>query len=1252
MKVGHRAVGVHPLSEVFLPLGEELPYTSCKRDKPSPEHGRTGKTRAMVSNFALALSFEGIALLRRVGSSWARIEEVPIDHPDLDVAVIAMRDRAEKLDPKGAEVAIVIPTEQIRFLDLPDFGGDASARDVAIRAALDGATPYPLSALAYDHALVGGRLQIAAVARETLDEAETFAKEHGFTPVCHLAQAPDGAFDGAVYFGKARTWKRAADRPSRAIEIVPATEAALTPVSAAAPAPRKPDPVAAPEPLSTPEMPDHVAAELPEARNMAPVATKPVAATKDDAPALPLRDEAPVHRAPANFAPATDEEEAAALPPSGNANHAVSEPETARAASGDRTIPASAAPDMPREAAMPPAMPVLPDVDAPARPEPVATHKTDAAPQPSDSATDAAPAEAAPVAFASSRTLRADGRVPPAPRPNLVPSTDVPPRRARFTPLATPEMRTRDSHVTSDHIEGLPDLKPAAMPMGRAPEASKPQAQATPPAPGTPLTARTDETTIPAGTLPLPAAPAPRTDEPALAAASRPVGPAGDRQGGTPARALGAPSHPDANNAAPTLGAAGRADADTPARPLGVPSRPEAGTTAPTLGAASPQTGEAPRFGSALPRTTSKSEGEARPKAPKKSGLRLGRKDKRSAPATDRPAFADPAPQAAAAEAPAKRKSGLRLSRRDKTPAPAPTPANVAAPAVAVAASGASPLARLAALRAPDAVPPAAARVAKLAKVTAAPERIPPAPTGAALSPLKIQPDPEAVDDLPLPVAKPMARTAPNIAPVTPGKPALERDRRSQMSQREERDRMTVFGAREQQAVGGKPRFLGLMLTAGLLLFLVGVAAWASVFLEDGLARFFRGQDEPTAVAALPDPVATEDPTVSSSATPEATASDQTGTTAGTETEPEAQEDTVELAAAQPEPADTADAPAPRSTPVPARALTPEEADATYAATGIWQRSPASPLTPPDDGVENVYVASIDPSVRMFDAVALPEAPDLLSQPVPVDPGLPPPAGMTFDIDERGVVRATPEGALTPDGLRVYTGPPPVVPPLRNPPVELAALPGPDTPVTTDAPDAPDTPDAAPAVTDPLSDFRPEARPDDVVEQQERATLGGISLQELEEFRPLARPRTAQEEAVEEEPSSPATDLAVRNSLEPVGRPRNMSAIVERAERERPTEPVQTAAVAPRVVAPSVPSSASVASSATVRNAINLSRINLIGVYGTPANRRALVRLASGKYLKVKVGDKLDGGRVAAIGDSELQYTKGGRNVTLQMPRG
>jgi hypothetical protein len=36
----------------------------------------------------------------------------------------------------------------------------------------------------------------------------------------------------------------------------------------------------------------------------------------------------------------------------------------------------------------------------------------------------------------------------------------------------------------------------------------------------------------------------------------------------------------------------------------------------------------------------------------------------------------------------------------------------------------------------------------------------------------------------------------------------------------------------------------------------------------------------------------------------------------------------------------------------------------------------------------------------------------------------------------------------------------------------------------------------------------------------------------------------------------------------------------------------------------------------------------------------------------VEVGDRLDGGQVAAIGESSLQYVKRGRTITLEVPAG
>jgi len=181
---------------------------------------------------------------------------------------------------------------------------------------------------------------------------------------------------------------------------------------------------------------------------------------------------------------------------------------------------------------------------------------------------------------------------------------------------------------------------------------------------------------------------------------------------------------------------------------------------------------------------------------------------------------------------------------------------------------------------------------------------------------------------------------------------------------------------------------------------------------------------------------------------------------------------------------------------------------------------------------------------------------------------------------------------------------------------------------------------------------RPRARPTDLIEQNERATLGGLSRTELASFRPQLRPQSPQDAAPEDSAEdTPPSALATAQSLRPESRPANFARIVARAT-PTPSAAASTASVAPRTVTPAIPSTASVTREATVRNAINLGRLNLIGVYGKPSDRRALVRLSNGRFRKVQVGDRIDGGRVSAIGEGELRYQKGSRNVVLKMPKG
>jgi hypothetical protein len=133
-------------------------------------------------------------------------------------------------------------------------------------------------------------------------------------------------------------------------------------------------------------------------------------------------------------------------------------------------------------------------------------------------------------------------------------------------------------------------------------------------------------------------------------------------------------------------------------------------------------------------------------------------------------------------------------------------------------------------------------------------------------------------------------------------------------------------------------------------------------------------------------------------------------------------------------------------------------------------------------------------------------------------------------------------------------------------------------------------------------------------------------------------------------------------SRRPAARPEDMARAIEEAVAAvaRLPDPPVTEDVAPEAeaepepevasAAPRIPSTANVAKQATVANAINLRELNLIGVYGTPSERYALVRNPNGRYIKVGVGDRLDGGRVAAITGSELRYEKRGRMIVLELP--
>jgi hypothetical protein len=462
-----------------------------------------------------------------------------------------------------------------------------------------------------------------------------------------------------------------------------------------------------------------------------------------------------------------------------------------------------------------------------------------------------------------------------------------------------------------------------------------------------------------------------------------------------------------------------------------------------------------------------------------------------------------------------------------------------------------------------------------------------------------------------------------------------------------EAQRLTIFGARKpdrKTVVGGKPKFLGLILTAVLLLFLAGVAAWASVFLDEGLARFFNAPNDEAITEApaglAPAPSEDVGPNIETASLSSALSS----------------EDTAVLDALR----------APQADPVVVLPeLSPQELAANYAVTGIWPVSPEVPQPAPLVSLDDLYITSIDPVSSSNDAVALPNVRALVTDNGLGEQTTPVAAGTSFALGTDGLVIPTVNGAITPNGVTVFMGRPDVTPP------KMPAR------------------KALPAKTDPslalIAKMRPQPRPSNLVEQNERSVNGGLSRSELAQLRPRLRPAVElaiAQPAPEVDPTTenaqndaaaaaaaaslaalaprvegiiiegPPNPQAVTASVRPDGRPKNFARVVKRAKAKQSTDQgTRVASVAPKVVVPKIPSSASVAKSATVKNAINLRNVNLIGVYGKPSSRRALVRLSNGRYQKVQVGDRIDGGRVSAIGDNELRYKKGSRNLTLKMPK-
>ncbi|SDX32228.1 hypothetical protein [Roseicitreum antarcticum] len=572
-------------------------------------------------------------------------------------------------------------------------------------------------------------------------------------------------------------------------------------------------------------------------------------------------------------------------------------------------------------------------------------------------------------------------------------------------------------------------------------------------------------------------------------------------------------------------------------------------------------------------------------------------------------------------------------------------------------------------------------------------------------------------------VAKPVATawTQPSVKPAfsATAEPRPKADAEPD-ARKAEAEAMTVFGARRnaQDDTGFLKR--GVLLTVGLLLIL-GAVALASIMLtseQDPVvapqsatapapvappAPLSLAEEAPAAESASPDVAA---PAVPEAEAPALSLADEAGIAdegpaAAEPALPQVADSDAAVREALGLPAETA--PAGAEAPAEVDDVTPAPSD---LATSDVQAGPQG-MNPPeaDQGGFALSTTTAPPLADIIAGLPTLSPPGALAAEPPLS--LPPPApfGTEFDLGPDGLVIPTPEGALTPQGIRVHSGSPvvtpperPEAPPLPEPAAETqdqGALPQPDAvlptadpalaeirPGTRPARPLPDdaTPSDAASEIAATDGIAPEVEPaaeaeiapqlaesnTPVSDPAVTASPGGLALTALAGVRPAPRPSdltagagsiggaaVAPAEEVAAAPLVADNPMAVAASLRPNNRPSDFAARVQAMVVAQPEPPAavplvqQASAAAAATPRPSIPSSASVAEQATQTRAINLREVNLLGVFGTSNNRAALVRLSNGNVVRVGVGDTLDGGRVSSISDSELRYVKSGRNQVL-----
>ncbi|MBE9477269.1 MAG: hypothetical protein IME92_08970, partial [Proteobacteria bacterium] len=214
------------------------------------------------------------------------------------------------------------------------------------------------------------------------------------------------------------------------------------------------------------------------------------------------------------------------------------------------------------------------------------------------------------------------------------------------------------------------------------------------------------------------------------------------------------------------------------------------------------------------------------------------------------------------------------------------------------------------------------------------------------------------------------------------------------------------------------------------------------------------------------------------------------------------------------------------------------------------------------------------------------------------------------------------------------------------------------TPVAPETTPIEDAPDLL-AMADPaLKSILPKSRPPSIatIAKEFANSLTASADPALSTLKPKIRPANLRIFAEKVDPLEieVAIRQAVGETLRPALRPKSLGKTVARTNANAETTALITKLspdAARGTSKTGSPSPVNIQKEATEKTRFNKKRMSLIGVFGKPSARHALLRMPSGRFVKVVPGQKVSGWKVAAIGESTVRITKGSRNQVLRMPK-